>query len=137
MGDDHVVVGGQGGDVEGGRVCALVFRVPGCHGGGMPLRDRLLAALVAVLWGANFLAIHVGLQHFPPLFLAALRFAVIALPTVLFVPRPQVRLRWLIGYGLGFGTLQFLSPRPGSRGCSRSLTSPCWRRCWAPGSGRR
>ena len=33
----------------------------------MPPRDRLLAALVAVLWGANFLAIHVGLQHFPPL----------------------------------------------------------------------
>ena len=74
----------------------------------MPPRDRLLAALVAVLWGANFLAIHVGLQHFPPLFLAALRFALIALPTVLFVPRPQVRLRWLLGYGLGFGTLQFL-----------------------------
>ena len=232
----------------------------------MPPRDRLLAAFVAVLWGANFLAIHVGLQHFPPLFLAALRFAVIALPTVLFVPRPQVRLRWLLGYGLGFGTLQFLflfvamdvgmptglaslvlqasapftvvlgavllrerltvrqgvgiglavlglaaiavaraqtaalvpvlltlagalgwalgnlcsrlaappepaaphavdvgraagaaagrvlgrggtggragtrcaprSPRPGSRGCSPSPTSPCWRRCWAPGSGR-
>ena len=78
------------------------------HGAVMPSRDRLLAALVAALWGANFLAIHVGLQHFPPLFLAALRFAVIALPTVLFVPRPQVRLRWLLGYGLGFGTLQFL-----------------------------
>ena len=74
----------------------------------MPTRDSLLAAVVAVLWGANFLAIHVGLQHFPPLFLAALRFAVIALPTVLLVPRPQVRLRWLLGYGLGFGTLQFL-----------------------------
>ena len=74
----------------------------------MPTRDRLLAAVVAALWGANFLAIHVGLQHFPPLFLAALRFAVIALPTVLLVPRPQVRLRWLLGYGLGFGTLQFL-----------------------------
>ena len=74
----------------------------------MPTRDRLLAAVVAVLWGVNFLAIHVGLQHFPPLFLAALRFAVIALPTVLLVPRPQVRLRWLLGYGLGFGTLQFL-----------------------------
>ena len=74
----------------------------------MPARDRLLAAFVALLWGANFLAIHVGLQHFPPLFLAALRFAVIAVPTVLLVPRPQVRLRWLLGYGLGFGTVQFL-----------------------------
>jgi drug/metabolite transporter (DMT)-like permease len=71
-------------------------------------RDRLLAAVVAVLWGANFLAIHVGLEHYPPLFLAALRFVVLAIPTVLLVPRPRVPLRWLIGYGLGFGTVQFL-----------------------------
>lgn len=74
----------------------------------MPLRDRLLAVLVAALWGGNFLAIHIGLDHFPPLFLAALRFAVIAVPTVLLVPRPQVPLRWLIGYGVGFGTIQFV-----------------------------
>ncbi|MFC4949596.1 EamA family transporter [Pseudonocardia sp. GCM10023141] len=74
----------------------------------MSSRDRLLAVFVAVLWGANFLAIHIGLEHFPPLFLAALRFAVIAIPTVLFVPRPRVKLRWLLGYGVGFGTLQFL-----------------------------
>lgn len=74
----------------------------------MPLGDRLLAVLVAALWGGNFLAIHVGLDHFPPLFLAALRFAVIALPTVLLVPRPQVPTRWLLGYGLGFGTIQFV-----------------------------
>ena len=73
----------------------------------MSLRDRLLAALVAVLWGVNFLAIHVGLQHFPPLFLVALRFALVAVPTILLVPRPQVKLRWLIGTGLGIGVLQF------------------------------
>jgi drug/metabolite transporter (DMT)-like permease len=71
-------------------------------------RDRLLACVVAVLWGGNFLAIHVGLEHFPPLFLAAIRFAVIAIPAVLLVPRPQVPLRWLLGYGLGFGTVQFI-----------------------------
>ncbi|WP_062466442.1 EamA family transporter [Demequina maris] len=74
----------------------------------MPLRHTALAVLVAVLWGLNFLAIHASLTHFPPLFLVALRFAIIAIPTVLLVPRPQVPTRWLIGYGLGFGTLQFL-----------------------------
>lgn len=74
----------------------------------MPISHRLLAALVAVLWGVNFLAIHASLQHFPPLFLVALRFALIAIPTVLLIPRPAVELRWLIGYGVGFGTLQFL-----------------------------
>ena len=74
----------------------------------MPPRHVLLAVLVAVLWGLNFLAIHASLQQFPPLFLVALRFVLIAAPTIAFVPRPRVRLRWLVGYGLGFGTLQFI-----------------------------
>lgn len=74
----------------------------------MPARDRLLAAFVAVLWGGNFIAVAIGLQHFPPLFMAGIRFLLIAIPTVLLVPWPRVRLRWLIGYGLGFGTLQFV-----------------------------
>ncbi|MEU8676983.1 EamA family transporter [Streptomyces sp. NPDC048560] len=73
----------------------------------MSTRDRLLAVLVAVLWGLNFLAVRVGLDHFPPFFLAALRFLVLAVPVVLFVPRPQVPLRWLLGYGFGFGAMQF------------------------------
>ncbi|WP_100415062.1 EamA family transporter [Mumia flava] len=74
----------------------------------MTPRDRLLAALVATAWGVNFLAIDASLQHFPPLFLVALRFAVLAVPVVLLVPRPDVELRWLIGYGAGFGIAQFV-----------------------------
>jgi O-acetylserine/cysteine efflux transporter len=71
-------------------------------------RDRLLAGFVAILWGGNFIAIHFGLEHFPPLFLAAVRFVVLALPTLLLVPRPQVPLRWLLAFGVGFGTVQFI-----------------------------
>ena len=74
----------------------------------MPPRDRLLAGLVAVIWGLNFPAIHLSLEQFPPFFLVALRFAVLAVPTVLFVPRPGVPWRWVLGYGTGFGVLQFL-----------------------------
>ncbi|GAB4085633.1 EamA family transporter [Myceligenerans cantabricum] len=74
----------------------------------MPLKHRLLAFSVALMWGLNFIAINASLQQFPPFFLVALRFAIIAVPTILLVPRPQVPARWLIGYGLGFGTLQFL-----------------------------
>ncbi|SDI16827.1 O-acetylserine/cysteine efflux transporter [Rhodococcus triatomae] len=70
-------------------------------------RDRLLGLTVVVLWGLNFLAIRTALDHFPPFFFAALRFLVIAVPVVLFVPRPNVPARWLIGYGLGFGVGQF------------------------------
>lgn len=73
----------------------------------MTFRDRLLAATVVLLWGLNFLAIRVGLDHLPPFFFAALRFAVIAVPALLFIPRPAVRMRWLLLYGTGFGLLQF------------------------------
>lgn len=70
-------------------------------------RDRLLGLTVVVLWGLNFLAIRVGLDHFPPFFFAGLRFLVIAVPVVLFVRRPNVPTRWLLLYGFGFGFLQF------------------------------
>lgn len=73
----------------------------------MHSRDRLLALLVAVCWGLNFPATALALQHFPPLLMVALRFALVAIPTVLLVPRPQVKARWLIGVGLGIGVLQF------------------------------
>ncbi|MFD1811943.1 EamA family transporter [Rhodococcus gannanensis] len=74
----------------------------------MTNRDRLLGITVALLWGLNFLAIRAGLDQFPPFFFVALRFLVIAVPVVLFVPRPNVPLRWLLLYGTGFGVLQFL-----------------------------
>lgn len=74
----------------------------------MPVRDRLLALTVAVVWGLNFPAISLSLEQFPPFLLVALRFALVAVPTLLLVPRPSVPWRWLLGYGLGFGVLQFL-----------------------------
>ncbi|WP_018155349.1 EamA family transporter [Demetria terragena] len=73
----------------------------------MPIRHRLLAGLVAIFWGLNFLAIHYSLEQFPPFFLVALRWTLIAIPTIILVPRPRVPLRYLIGYGMGFGVLQF------------------------------
>lgn len=73
----------------------------------MPVRHRLLAVLVAVLWGLNFLAIHASLEQFPPFFTVALRWAPLAIAAVLFVPRPDVAWRWVLLYGLGFGMLQF------------------------------
>jgi O-acetylserine/cysteine efflux transporter len=60
------------------------------------------------MWGVNFLAIHASLEQFPPFFCAFLRWTLIAIPTLLLVPRPQVPLRWLLLYGAGFGVAQFL-----------------------------
>ncbi|HEY9291033.1 MAG TPA: EamA family transporter [Microlunatus sp.] len=73
----------------------------------MPLRDRLLALLVVLLWGLNFPATEIALEHFPPMLLVALRWTLLAIPAILFVPRPQVKLRWLLGTGAGIGLLQF------------------------------
>ncbi|WP_414647880.1 EamA family transporter [Cellulomonas sp.] len=74
----------------------------------MPLRDRFLAVLVALCWGLNFPAIHLSLEQFPPFFLVAVRFSLIAVPTLLLVRRPAVPWRWILGYGFGFGVLQFV-----------------------------
>jgi O-acetylserine/cysteine efflux transporter len=74
--------------------------------GAMPRRHVLAAVLVAVAWGVNFVVIHVGLEHFPPLLFAALRFALVAV-AVPFVPRPGVPARWVIGVGLFMSAGQF------------------------------
>lgn len=70
-------------------------------------RDRLLAVTVAVLWGLNFVAVRLGLDEFPPIFFAALRYLVLAVPVVLLVRRPPLPYRWLVLYGLAFGVVQF------------------------------
>lgn len=75
--------------------------------GSVPPRHRLLAVLVAILWGVNFIAIHASLEQFPPFFTVALRWLPLALAALLFVPKPDVAWRWILLYGLGFGILQF------------------------------
>ena len=55
----------------------------------MPIAHRLAAALVAVIWGVNFVAVHASLAQFPPFLLVFLRWTLVAVPTVLFVPRPS------------------------------------------------
>lgn len=90
------------------RSIRLSFTIVVSESSAVPIRHVLLAVSVAVIWGANFVAIHESLLQFPPLFLVALRFGIIAIPTLLFIPRPKVQTRWLVGYGLGFGTLQFI-----------------------------
>src|SRR5262245_21224481 len=66
----------------------------------MPARHVLLAVAIAVVWGVNFVVIHVGLADFPPLLFVALRFTLVAFPAILFVRRPDVELRWLVGVGV-------------------------------------
>ncbi|MGA3251393.1 MAG: EamA family transporter [Paraburkholderia sp.] len=76
----------------------------------MAPKDLLLALVVVIAWGINFVVIKVGLHTMPPMLLGALRFALAAVPAVFFVKRPQVPWRWLLAYGatISFGQFAFL-----------------------------
>lgn len=73
----------------------------------MAPRDLLLALVVIVVWGMNFVVIKTGLQGMPPMLLGALRFMLVVFPAVLFIKRPDVPLRWLLAYGLTISLGQF------------------------------
>ncbi|MFF7710039.1 EamA family transporter [Pseudomonas sp. NPDC007930] len=73
----------------------------------MAPRDLLLALVVIVAWGLNFVVIKVGLDGLPPMLLGALRFALVAFPAVFFVRRPALPWRWLIAYGATISLGQF------------------------------
>ena len=73
----------------------------------LPLRHFLLALSVVAIWGSNFVVIRWGLNAFPPLLFAALRFTFAALPAMLLLPRPKVGWRNLAAYGAFVGVGQF------------------------------
>ena len=76
----------------------------------MTPRHTLLALLVVVLWGFNFVVIDEGLAGVPPLLFLALRFVVVAIPAVFLVPRPTAP--WttvvLVGVFLSLGQFSLL-----------------------------
>jgi O-acetylserine/cysteine efflux transporter len=71
----------------------------------MPRRHVAIAVVVAVIWGVNFVVIHVGLESFPPLLFASLRFFLVAL-ALPFVPRPGVPIRYVIAVGVFLSATQ-------------------------------
>ncbi|MGQ7817136.1 EamA family transporter [Pseudomonas sp. A46] len=73
----------------------------------MPLPHILLALLVTLIWGVNFVVIKVGLADFPPLLFCALRFALAALPLLFLrgpMPAPFGR---IVQIGLLLGVVKF------------------------------
>lgn len=73
----------------------------------MAPKDLLLALVVILAWGVNFVVIKVGLHGMPPMLLGALRFTVAAVPAVFFVRRPQIPWRLLVLYGATIQLGQF------------------------------
>jgi O-acetylserine/cysteine efflux transporter len=71
------------------------------------LRDSLLAALVATLWGFNFVVIDWGMDGVPPLLFAAVRFSAVVVPAVFFVRRPDAPWRTIAAVGAFMSLGQF------------------------------
>jgi O-acetylserine/cysteine efflux transporter len=69
----------------------------------VPFHYILLALVVAFCWGANFTAVKVGLEHYPPYLMLALRFAMVAAVLLPFYPKRSIRLAfaWKIAFILG------------------------------------
>lgn len=76
----------------------------------MTPRHTLLALLVVSIWGLNFVAIDIGLADVPPLVFLAMRFVLVAIPAVFFIPPPAIGWRniLLIGAFLSLGQFTLL-----------------------------
>ena len=70
-------------------------------------KHLLLALLIVIVWGVNFIAIYVGLKELPPFLFCTLRFGLSALPFVFFLPKPKAPLKHIIGFGIFNFALQF------------------------------
>jgi O-acetylserine/cysteine efflux transporter len=70
-------------------------------------RDSLLAALVATVWGFNFVVIDWGMHGVPPLLFAAIRFTLVLFPAVLLVRRPAAPWRTVAAVGAFMSLGQF------------------------------
>ncbi|MCW2764152.1 MAG: EamA family transporter [Nocardioides sp.] len=73
----------------------------------MNRRDSLLAALVATIWGFNFVVIDWGMGGVPPLLFLAARFALVIFPAALFVPRPSAPWGTVVAVGVFMSIGQF------------------------------
>jgi O-acetylserine/cysteine efflux transporter len=76
----------------------------------MSPRHTLLALLVVVIWGLNFLAIDFGLDDVPPLLFLAMRFTLVIIPAIFFFKPPAIGWRniLLIGGFLSLGQFALL-----------------------------
>ena len=73
----------------------------------MNFKDTMLVLLVIVIWGANFTVIKVGLEEVPPVLFSALRFAIVAIPAIFFIPFPKTSIYNVLGVGLFLGVIKF------------------------------
>ncbi len=73
----------------------------------MRILDFLIAILVIVIWGFNFIFIKYGLDEIPPLLFCAIRFFLASIPIIFFIKLPKVPFKMVALYGMTIFGLQF------------------------------
>jgi len=73
----------------------------------MTRKHQLLALIVTLIWGTNFVVIKYGLEELPPFLFATLRFILVAIPLVFFLPKPKAKWSLIAAYGVLIGFGQF------------------------------
>lgn len=85
--------------------------------------DLLLALLVMLIWGVNFVVAKLGLAEIPAILLMAMRFGAVALFLVPFVRLPRVRLRGIVLLSFSLGTVHYAFMFSGMRDLDAGLTA--------------
>lgn len=70
-------------------------------------KHLFVALSIILIWGINFIAVHIGLEGFPPFMLCAVRFGLAAIPWVFILPRPKSSIKLIVAYGVFTFALQF------------------------------
>lgn len=71
------------------------------------VKDTVMALIVVLIWGVNFVPMKLGLAALSPLELGAGRYLFAVFPCIFFIRFPAVRLRWVVLIGLCQGVGQF------------------------------
>lgn len=73
----------------------------------MSVKHVLIALFAVVAWAVNFPVTTLALEQFTPMMIVALRYTLVAIPTLVFVRPPSGEWKWLVVYGLTYGVFQF------------------------------
>jgi len=67
----------------------------------------VMAFIIVILWGLNFVTLKIAVLSLPPIFLAGLRFFLISFPWIFFVKKPKVSNKQFFSLPITLGVLQY------------------------------
>jgi O-acetylserine/cysteine efflux transporter len=86
-------------------------------------RDIVLAVLVMIVWGGNFVVIKLGIEELPPLVLMTCRYVLTAALLCPFVGVPYAKMRHILGVSVTLGLLHFACMFTGIQGVDASVAA--------------